>query len=249
MGHVNDSEHLKLMKSDHTQSPSIALTLQVNEDHPKLLSLLALAAGAAAMPQTSNADIIYTPSGVTIRWEGDQVFLTPNLPGNVQLGFNARRSGTFTFTSSRFITGGARGSGYLRMRLALVTQPLVWDQIAGNLAPNASFGWATSAHNSGGFAPGYLAFEFRDSTQTGSPMRYGWVGLSMANGNLSTGNDFPRLTISGWAYDNSGAQIPMGATATVPEPSAMALLALGALTLGAKGLRSWRRDRASASRS
>jgi len=232
------------MKSDQTLSSPIGLTAQVKDDHSKLLSLLALAAGAAAMPQTSNADIIYTPSGATVSWEGSQGFLTPNLPGNVQFGFNAHKSGTFSFTSSRFITGGKRGSGYLVMKLALVTQPLLWDQIVGNLAANTSFGWASSVHNSGGFGAAYLAFEFRDSTQAGSPMRYGWLGISLANGNLSTGNDFPRLTVSGWAYDTTGAQIPMGATVAVPEPGSMALLALGALTLGAKGVRSWRRNRA-----
>ena len=50
----------------------------------------------------------------------------------------------------------------------------------------------------------------------------------------------PTVTIYEYGYDDAGAQI---ATGEVPEPSSAALLALGALTFGAKGLRSWRRNR------
>jgi hypothetical protein len=130
------------------------------------------------------------------------------------------------------------------MKTLLVSQPLLWGQISAGLAEKAGFGSATSSgHVGNSFSGLYLAFEFRDTTLTGNPMRYGWAGLSLAIGNLASG-DYPRLTVSGWAYDNTGAQIPMGATVPVPEPSSMALLALGALTLGASGVRSWRRNRA-----
>ncbi len=237
------------MKTDKTTSSSTALTVQIKNDHSKLVSLLALAAGAAAMPQTSNADIIFTDQSATVSWEGLRLFVINNLPGDAQLGFQAHRVGVFSVTSLRSITGGKRGGGYLQLKLALVSQPLVWDQIAASIVTAARFGTAQSTINSGGFSPTYLAFEFKDSSQTGSPMRYGWVGVSLANGDLSTLRDYPALTVSGWAYDNTGAQIPMGATVGVPEPSAMSLLALGALTLGAKGVRSWRRSRASASQS
>jgi hypothetical protein len=242
------------MKTDKIPSSSNTRAAGVKPDHSKLVSLLALAAGAAAMPQTSNADIIYTESGAVVSWDNARVFntgysTTGALPGNVQLGFNAFRIGVPYVSSTRFVTGGARGSGYLRLRLNLVTQPLLWADIPGNIAALASFGSASDFSNTGGFGPAYMAFEFKDSTQAGTPMRYGWVGLSMVNGNLISGGDYPRLTVSGWAYDNTGAQIPMGATAPVPEPSAMGLLALGALTLGAQGVRSWRRNRAAASQS
>ena len=172
------------------------------------------------------------------------------MPGNAQWGFQAHRVGNFSVTSIRSVTGGKRGSGYLKLKLALVSQPLFWDQISAGVATVARFATAQSTTHFGESYSGlYMAFEFKDSTQGGGPMRYGWAGLSLVNGDLGSGGNYPRLTISGWAYDNTGAQIPMGATASVPEPSAMALLALGALTFGARGVRSWRRNGAAASQS
>jgi len=200
------------------------------------------------MPQTSNADIIYSSQGATVSWEGISSFVTGNLPGDVQLGFQAHQAGSFLTSSfTRSVTGGKRGGGYLQFKTLLTSQRVVWGQIPGNVISVGRFGSAHSSMNSGGFNPLYLAFEFKDSSQAGSPMRYGWAGLSLVNGNLFSGGDFPALTISAWAYDTTGAQIPMGTTAATPEPGTMALLALGALTLGARGVRSWRRNRASVS--
>jgi hypothetical protein len=52
---------------------------------------------------------------------------------------------------------------------------------------------------------------------------YGWIKLSVSGGtNPYTG---PTATIEGWAYDDAGGDITTG---EVPEPTALALLALGA---------------------
>ena len=241
MGHgkCNCSETRLRMKTNKTPSSS-----NTKSDSSKLVSLLALAAGAAAMPQTSNADIIFTDQSVTISWTGITAFLINNLPGDAQLGFAAHASGLLS--SARYITGGKRGGGYVQMKLQLVTQPLKWDQIPAGVASLASFASADlSFYVPSSFSDNYLAFQFKDSTQVGSPMRYGWVGLNLQNSNLMGGGDFPKLTVNGWAYDDTGAQIAMGAKAVVPEPSSAALLALGALTLGARGMRAWRRNRTS----
>ena len=90
----------------------------------------------------------------------------------------------------------------------------------------------------------FLLFRFKDSTQPGSPLRYGWIRLGLAN---AAGNgNFPDIAINDYAWDTTGAQIIAG---QVPEPTAPALLALGALTLGAKGLRSWRKNRPAGTKS
>jgi hypothetical protein len=105
---------------------------------------------------------------------------------------------------------------------------------------------ATATYNSffpDSFDNQYYAFKFQDSTQ-GSAMRYGWVQVSLDNSNYEPPGIGPYLTIFGWAYDDTGDKIPMGA---IPEPSSAAIFALGALTVGANGLRSWRRNRAAAS--
>jgi hypothetical protein len=72
---------------------------------------------------------------------------------------------------------------------------------------------------------------------------YGWVQLSYAVG-IKPGTG-PDLTITGYAWDDSGALLPAGAT-SIPEPGTMGLTGLGALALGAVGLRRWRKTRRAA---
>jgi len=91
-------------------------------------------------------------------------------------------------------------------------------------------------HNPNGYDHEYLPFRFKDSTQANA-FRYGWAEVSLFNGNLSS-TEGPEVTIFRYAYDTSGNQLPTG---QVPEPNSISLLALGALALGAKGVRSWKR--------
>ena len=93
-----------------------------------------------------------------------------------------------------------------------------------------------SSHMPGTY-PGhkYLSFEFTD-TSHGDTLCFGWVEIFLSNDRGSTG---PNVTIYSYAYDDTGAYIATGAT-PVPEPSSIAMLVLGALVLGARGLRSWR---------
>ena len=78
----------------------------------------------------------------------------------------------------------------------------------------------------------YAGIEFINDN-TGAT-NYGWVELETT---ATTG--FP-AEIVGYAYDNSGASIVAGA---VPEPTTVAALGFGALSLGAAGLRRWRKDK------
>ena len=56
---------------------------------------------------------------------------------------------------------------------------------------------------------------------------------------ISTQDYATMLTIHDWAYDDTGAVLPAG---VVPEPASTGM-GLGALALGAAGLRRWRKTR------
>jgi hypothetical protein len=225
-------------------------TVETKGDSVKLLSLLALATGAVAMPQTSHADIVFTDlsaNPIHVGPQGSSSYVINTLPGAAQLGFHAHTVGT-TVGSSRWITGRQQ-AGYLRLKTVASSFNMVgpgktWNMLAASTAP-AAFGGAANDQSQvlpASYNDKYLLFRFQDSTQPGNPFRYGWVELSLAN---PPGGVGPDIAIERYAYDTSGAFLASG---QVPEPSAPALLALGALTLGAKGLRSWRKNRPSATK-
>ena len=222
----------------------------------QLLSLLALAAGAVAMPQTSEADVIYTNLATPelIGPADNTLFTIDNLPGTARLAFRGRYHTFGTSSSSRWVSATVP-AGYAKLKtsgfFALpVAAGHAWGTIGGTSSNRALVAaWTFSnlrfRHSPDGFSDMYFAFKFADSTQ-GNALRYGWIKVSLAN---SQGNaNGPDLTITSWAYDTTGVQLPTGSLG-VPEPSPVALLALGALTMGAKGLRSWRRNRPAPSQS
>jgi hypothetical protein len=67
---------------------------------------------------------------------------------------------------------------------------------------------------------GYYGFRFQDG---GAAVRYGWAEVIRGASTTTAG------TIVRYAYDDSGAGIPAGAT--VPAPGSLALLAIGAAGL------------------
>jgi len=124
--------------------------------------------------------------------------------------------------------------------VALAGPGKTWSQFGTRQSVFGTIAQAYPAgHRPDGFDHKYMLFSFKDSTLNNA-LRYGWVDISLVN---VTGTQ-PIVTIFGYAYDNTGAKIPAG---SIPEPAPIALLALGALTLGAKGLRSWRRWRSAES--
>jgi hypothetical protein len=229
----------------------------------KLKSLLALSAGAVAIPQA--ADAFY--SGVI----NEQVGFSPgfgssytmDLPGTAALTINRADNGqgSYHFPSSDSypavppttqqvnVAGNsvvqirrypAAGAYFARRNSAGLT----WDAIVDTVGSSARIGWrdlpggtATpgNVNGPGSFTDKYIAFRFED-TDAGNALRYGWVGLSMT----VDANTGPDVTVHGWAYDDSGEKI---ATGVVPEPSSVALTALGALALG--GVRRWRASKRS----
>lgn len=231
------------MKNETAKSTSAVGNM---EESSKLLSLLALAASAAAIPQTGNADIIFTDlstNQITIGPNAASSFLATNLPGTAQFGFGLHeKPSALMISSSRWVTVGQK-AGYVRLKthssfVVPVAAGLTWNQVAGVISAYGLVGFANyNGHTPNSFDHMYLAFRFKDSTQVGSPLRYGWIEVSLSNPTAGSG---PDVTVFGYAYDNTGALIPTG---LIPEPAPPALLALGALMLGAKGVRQWRRQR------
>jgi hypothetical protein len=232
---------------------TVSISTDNNTVSTKLVSLLALAAGAAAMPQTSNADIIFQSANGHVGFgAGDSSSFFLSLPGSTQFGFGATfstksRSYGLYHTLHRTVlvghAGGAAASVQGNGGLAAVrAYGQAWNNGFGMYSVisvakgviHKDISSAVSGYSqtpASGYDHQYFAFRFSN----GVPL-YGWVEVGL---NVGGGNG-PSLTVYGYAYDNSGAQIAIGA---VPEPDSTALLALGALTLGAKGVRNWRRNR------
>jgi hypothetical protein len=81
---------------------------------------------------------------------------------------------------------------------------------------------------------GYIGFRFDPNGVAGVQTWYGWMHISAG----SDSSPFANGTVIDWAYDNTGTGIQVG---SVPEPSSIALLAMGAV-----GLLALRRSRAKA---
>ena len=117
---------------------------------------------------------------------------------------------------------------------------------------SAYVGYANTSNRTpnGGYDHMYLGFRFQDST-AGNNFRYGWieVGLSIPFVNPIGSSGGPDVTIYGYAYESNGTQPFMGQRPAVPEPSSAALMIIGALALGAPGLRKWRQGRETAGKS
>ena len=250
------------MKTDMTTTP---VTISYSQsDSTKLASLLALAAGAMAMPQSGHADIIYTDlnsNPVQVGFLGGGVsYQFNNLPGSVLFGFErAQRtvqttSPTTTNLIYRTVVAADRidpngffaklqsGPGGFAVPLDFNAP---WNQglpLTYTVAMGVAHTYGHSPNS--GYDHKYLAFTFRDSTASGAN-RYGWieVGVSIVNVNPFGVTGGPNVTIYGYAYDNTGAQPAMGQQNAVPEPTSAALIVIGALAMGAPGLRKWRQSR------
>jgi hypothetical protein len=212
----------------------------------KLASLLSLAAGAVAIPQTSEADVIMTDLSASPGHVGflySQQFTINNLPGTARMGFSFVQQGT-TSTNYRRGVFASQVAGYVRLKtnasfVVHVPAGVSWNQAAGVASIYGLVGFAAYGnHTPNSYDHQYLLFRFQDSTQ-GNALRYGWAEVSLFNGNINV-SEGPDVTVWRYAYDTSGNPLPSG---QVPEPTPVALLALGALTLGSKGLRKWRAEK------
>ncbi|TSA41933.1 MAG: hypothetical protein D4R57_00020 [Verrucomicrobiales bacterium] len=230
---------------------------EIKHDSTKLVSLLALAAGAVAMPQTGNADIIYTDlgAGVAVGY-GPGVFdYQVNIPGTASFKFERRQGsghtnpGSLTYNYRTVRAGdfgpvttppvGVQGNAQGFAVPLNYDQP--WNQGLAmfykvNVGTASDLGAKTPSTS---YDHKYLAWQFGDSTQGGAT-RYGWIEIGLQVNGYTAGG--PLVTIYKYGWDNTGAKPNMGQM-PVPEPSAMAMTVLSAMALGARGVRSWRQKR------
>src|SRR5258706_15109147 len=105
------------MKINTSGASSASASFPDHDDSSKLISLLALAAGAIAMPQTSNADVIFTDlsaNSITVGTNASASFLLDNLPGTARLGFVSYQ-GINSKGFYRLVSAGQK-AGYVRLK-------------------------------------------------------------------------------------------------------------------------------------
>ena len=203
----------------------------------------AAAAGLAAADDASAAIIVKT------------VPQTANFDGGFDYSVDANDSNELNFTNASE-NGGADQRYYLKNFNAGETfqyaaTPVASDFAGTNLqvrsfadgeliGPTATFssdGGDADAMNynnnlagtpGGGLFPtdgstSYIGFQFNP---TGTQTVYGYIGVQ-----LTTPDTNGTLTVVNSAYDDTGAAIAAGDTGVVPEPTGLALLALGAAGL------------------
>lgn len=213
----------------------------------RLASYAAFAGAALAAPAIPNAD-------ATIVFSGPVNILIPATTAGVYLnvvsGVNATAPAgapgwdVNPFSSSGFSWFAATPSatsGYIVNFPGGTSATLVDNLPIGTLVQNAGFTFGTnSAVETTGLTAwnlnsdnNYVGFRFVDPSVNGGAVAFGWVQVHLG----ATLTD-PSRAIIAYAYENSGAPIPVG----VPEPSTVAFL--GVMAAGALGVREWRKRKA-----
>ena len=231
-----------------------------------LKSLLTLASGAAslgAIDPSAQAALIATTFATpkTVGYgSGQLTSFNIDLPGDANLQF-ARSAPA----SSSNLVLAAQTNGYVRVgrqsdvrsadvggsKVAFRTNAgATWNNAGRINAINSSSGNIIRSTSSqiagpGAFSDKYLLFTFKNSLNA-DQLQYGWVGMSAAT---ITAGEYTKIsvTLTGWAYDDTGATIKAGdGLLAVPEPTNAGLLVV-AMVVGGSALRQRRKPQPAAS--
>jgi hypothetical protein len=221
--------------------PQASFTLDPSTVAARLGMCAAAVAGIAGIATDANAVVVTSTTSIPVPNNTDGVYInfltgaatTP--ASNPGWDFNPYNA---SGTAITFFWPGtpANSSG----GVASVGSPSTYVDLAVG-ATISSASTFTAAAGGAGTAP-TVAFQtagnhilgVRFFNETTSAINYGYVRLTTGGA-----GGFPAV-VTGWSYENSGA--PITVMAAVPEASTTAMMALGALALGAANLRRMRRQ-------
>ena len=221
------------------------------------------AAGTGAVVGAADAAIISSSAlnGKVINWNtGAGNVAATNvtvLAGATNAGFNlhtratAAGGGSFSGYCGVVLGGFAPGGGGANMQVLRVNtggpyliKTVAANYTAGGAAASLWQGWGNinvgpnvngAAGSGAAFSPGtskYVMFRFNNNGTT----NYGWIELKAATVGFSGTSQYS-VTLGDWAYDNTGAALGAGVTASaVPGLGGLAALA----AMGAAGVRTRR---------
>jgi hypothetical protein len=197
------------------------------------LCAAALAGSAAAVPSAQATIITFnTPIVVPQTFQGVYINLgngvnAPTPGGAPGWDINPYLSGA----QLAFFWGAATQGGGVA---ATTTGPYLGLSAGTVVGPGSIFSTTALGTTGSPFVTtGTNILGFRFFNEATGAVDYGYMFLS-----TTAPGGFP-ATVLNWSYDDTGAPITV-----VPEPTTAALLSIGALVLGALGLREWRRPRA-----
>jgi hypothetical protein len=165
------------------------------------------------------------------------VILYSNLPG------------VHTFNRFANLYGNGKTTQFANPFNPRIAAGKTWNQVVtsqSNFARLADRSWGGISTLKGRPAGNNFYELFRFSNDGGISFDYGWiqynVSVTQANSNLAS--DGPNITIDRYAWNTTANNpIATGNTGAAPEPATFPESALGALVLGAEGLRRWRKSR------
>ncbi|MBA2432068.1 MAG: PEP-CTERM sorting domain-containing protein [Chthoniobacterales bacterium] len=214
------------------------MTLQHANIQTRLGLCAAALAGTAAAVPNAQADIITfnTPIAIPATFSGVYVNLGTGaiggsagaVPGWDFNPYLVTSTTALGFYWSPDLVGGLRGAGVATTAGGTSYADLALGTVVSSASPFTS---AIQGTNPNYLNTGTHFLGFRFVNETTGAMNFGYMTIT-----TGSGNGFP-ATIQSWSYDNTGAAITV-----VPEPQMTALLTIGAIVLGALGVRKWRRQ-------